>query len=272
MTQQLIRYEAACAALAECKAVDEVKAWADKAAAMQAYGRMAQDKGLEVDAAEIRIRAERRLGEMLAQQKEAGGLNRGAASMAGNQHTGKVVQSSQTTAPKLADVGISKDMSSRAQKLAAVPEAEFESEVGQWRERVSAEGQRVTHRLEKAGERAQKKTAKQLEAEQNAADAYGVDDPATLLEEAQRELEQMTALLKVAEADDKTAEALKWRRMYDNALRQQSEAMEKAHKESKRHEATYRKLARCGKAVGETDPDKIAPAVEAFVRQHRRAA
>lgn len=60
---QLIKYDAACRALAECKAVDEVKSWADKAAAMQAYGRMVKDKTMEVDAAEIRIRAERRLGD-----------------------------------------------------------------------------------------------------------------------------------------------------------------------------------------------------------------
>ena len=73
----LIKYDAACRALAECKAIDEVKGWADKAAAMQAYGRMAKDKTLEVDAAEIRIRAERRLGEMLAAQKADGGLNGG---------------------------------------------------------------------------------------------------------------------------------------------------------------------------------------------------
>lgn len=154
---QLIKYDAACRALAECKAVDEVKAWADKAAAMQAYGRMAKDKTLEVDASEIRIRAERRLGEMLTQQKAGGGMSKGAAGAGVNQHTSKEVRSSVATAPKLADAGISKDLSSRAQKLAAVPEAEFEAEVGAWRERVSAEGARVSARLEAAGAREQKK-------------------------------------------------------------------------------------------------------------------
>ena len=108
MSTQLIKYEAACRALAECKSVDEVKTWADKAAAMQAYGRMAKDKTLEVDAAEIRIRAERRLGEMLAAQKADGGLSKGAAGAGVNQHTPAEVRSSVTTAPKLADAGISK--------------------------------------------------------------------------------------------------------------------------------------------------------------------
>lgn len=153
---QLIKYEAACRAIAECKAIDEVKGLADKAAAMQAYGRMANDRTLEVDAAEIRIRAERRLGEMLTAQKADDGLNRGAASMAGNQHTGKLVRSSETTAPKLADAGISKDLSSRAQKLAAVPEAEFEAELAAKRERDKQDGARVSARLEKAGEKALK--------------------------------------------------------------------------------------------------------------------
>lgn len=58
----LVKYESACRALAECKAIDEVKEWVDKAAAMQAYSRMAKDKTLEIDAAEIRIRESAVLG------------------------------------------------------------------------------------------------------------------------------------------------------------------------------------------------------------------
>lgn len=143
---QLIKYEAACRAIAECKAIDEVKGLADKAAAMQAYGRMANDRTLEVDAAEIRIRAERRLGEMLAAQKAEGGLNRGAATPS----------SATSASPTLAAVGISHDLSSRAQKLAAVPEAEFEAELAAKRERDKQDGVRVSARLEKAGEKALK--------------------------------------------------------------------------------------------------------------------
>lgn len=160
---QLIKYEAACRALAECKAVDEVKDLHDKAAAMQAYGRMAKDKTLEVDAAEIRIRAERRLGEMLVAQKQEGGFAKPGPK--------SVVTDDRSI--RLADAGISKDLSSRAQKLAAVPEAEFEAEVGEWRERVQAETARVTTRLEKAGEKHAPADDFGPDAEELAADAAG---------------------------------------------------------------------------------------------------
>lgn len=271
MSTQLIKYEAACRALAECKSVDEVKTWADKAAAMQAYGRMAKDKTLEVDAAEIRIRAERRLGEMLAAQKADGGLSKGAAGAGVNQHTPAEVRSSVTTAPTLADAGISKDLSSRAQKLAAVPEAEFEAELAAKRERDQKEGARVTARLEKAGEREMAKAKKQRQPEPaNDADTgQSIDE---LIAEIQKENEQLHAQLKAMEADDTKAELRKALLQRDHAIRQQSEAMDKAHKSQDREKWAKRQLMRCGKAVGEEDPDKIAAAVEAFIRQYRKAA
>jgi hypothetical protein len=204
---QLIKYEAACTAIAECKAVDEVKAWADKAAAMQAYGRMAKDKTLEVDAAEIRIRAERRLGELISAQKASAGLNSGAAGLGINQYS--EVRSSETTAPKLADMGISKDLSSRSQKLAAVPEAEFESEVGEWRDRVKAEGARVTSRLEKAGERALKKEQAPAPSIPEGMVLYPkeeFEENLRLLDETRKDNESM---VKVFESDSQLDEAVK---------------------------------------------------------------
>ncbi len=144
----LTKYEAARGALADCKSVDEVKGWADRAAATQAYARMAKDKGLEVDAAEIRIRAERRLGEMLRDQKAAGGMSKGGRPP----ETGSVEEP--VNSPTLAEVGIDKKLSARAQRIAAVPEPEFEAEVKDWRGRVEEEGVRVSARLEAAGAKA----------------------------------------------------------------------------------------------------------------------
>lgn len=152
----LIKYEAARLALAECKSIDEAKDWADKAEAMRAYGRMAKDKSMEIDAAEIRLRAERRLGELILAQKESVGLNKGVR-MAGKAGSSAVVTNDHREIPTLADAGISKDLSSRAQKYAAVPPAEFDAIVENWRDKVSEEGVRVSLQLQAAGEKQAKK-------------------------------------------------------------------------------------------------------------------
>src|SRR5450631_4711571 len=69
----LILYEAARAALAAARNVDEVKKVLNEAAAIAAYSKIAKDRTLEADAVEIRKRAERRLGEMMAAQPKATG-------------------------------------------------------------------------------------------------------------------------------------------------------------------------------------------------------
>lgn len=125
---QLIRYEAARQAIAEYKTVDEVKDFRDKALAIEAYAKQANDYELERDAAIARVRAERRCGELLAEMEKATGA-RGTGS---NQYQLAEVRSRATTAPKtLSDLGITKDQSSKWQRLAAVPEAEFEAAVSQ---------------------------------------------------------------------------------------------------------------------------------------------
>jgi len=74
-------------------------------------------------AADYKIRAERRLGEIQAKVPKA----RARKGRKGFQR-----RSSETTdIPTLAEMGVSKDVSSRAQKLAAVPEDVFEAEIAE---------------------------------------------------------------------------------------------------------------------------------------------
>lgn len=97
-------------------------------------------------------------------------------------------------------------------------------------------------------------------------------DPTELLEELQRENESLLSQIKTLTAEDTKAELRKMILQRDHAIRQQSEAMDNAQREQKAHAYKHRQLMRCGKAVGEDDPFKIAAAVEAFVRQYKKAA
>lgn len=122
------------------------------------------------------------------------------------------------------------------------------------------------------GKPARKPSAAEQARQENADEANDGFDPLAALEEAQREVETLAAHIKALEASDTKAELRKALLQRDHAVRQQSEAMDSAVKARKREEWAVRQLQRCGKAVGESDPDKIAPAVEAFVRQYRKAA
>ena len=95
---------------------------------------------------------------------------------------------------------------------------------------------------------------------------------AELVDELQRENESLRAIIKASEADDLKAEAIKWRRAYEHAKREQGVAMNNAAKSQDREKFIVRMLRRCAKAVGiadpnHTDPRDIVKAVEVFARE-----
>jgi hypothetical protein len=70
--QPAASYIAARKALAQCRRVDEVKSIRDKAIAMEVYAYQQRDPQLAGDAAEIKMRALRRLGQLMELQRKAG--------------------------------------------------------------------------------------------------------------------------------------------------------------------------------------------------------
>jgi hypothetical protein len=94
---------------------DEVKDIRDKASAIEAYSRQARNTEAEWQACEIRLRAERKCGQLLAEREKA-------KASPGNQYTGKLDSPQRGAGPKtLEQLGVSKRQSERWQKLAAVP-------------------------------------------------------------------------------------------------------------------------------------------------------
>jgi hypothetical protein len=140
MGNNLQFYNAAKAALAKAVKVDEVTKIHGKAAAMKAAAKVAKDKDLEADAAEIRMRAERQLGVLMAAQKESVGANKGGRPS--KKKTGipetPVSASEKTGIPEtpvsekpgtLAEAGIDKNLAKKARTESAKSEQEFERDV-----------------------------------------------------------------------------------------------------------------------------------------------
>jgi len=144
--ETLVLYSAACRALAKARTTDEVRKIRSEAAALRAYAKQAKNRQLEVDAAEIRIRAERRVGELIAAQRQSVGLAKGGGTGA-NKHRRAAGTKQDPAAPTLAAAGIDKHLAERARKLAAVPEQQFETLVADWRDRSQQNGERVTSEL-----------------------------------------------------------------------------------------------------------------------------
>jgi N6-adenosine-specific RNA methylase IME4 len=106
--------------LAEATTIDEVKHIRDTAEAARGYAKkIGLSRDIIVHASTIKVRAERRLGEMLGSLPLA-------KSAPGNQHTGELDRSQNATGPiRLQDLGITKSDSSRAQQVASLPTATF---------------------------------------------------------------------------------------------------------------------------------------------------
>lgn len=126
-TTQLSVYDNAKRWIAQYEAVDDVKDFIDKTAAVQEYAKRAQDFELEHKAAVARLRAERKCGELLSSMEKAKGSQgqlKKKVPLGGRVDRPPKEQESKTQTLK--EMGLSKNQSSNYQRLAKVPEEKFE--------------------------------------------------------------------------------------------------------------------------------------------------
>lgn len=122
--KEVARLADALRMLQEVRSLQEVMNIHDTAEAISRYSRQA-DYGAQIidEASLIKLLAERRLGEILAEMP----LPKAAP---GNQHTSRTdVSHVATGPPRLKDLGISRSRSSRAQQIAALPKSKFDAYV-----------------------------------------------------------------------------------------------------------------------------------------------
>lgn len=150
----LAKYDAACRAIAEATATDELLSIRDTGDRLRAAAIVANNRDLEVQAAEIRIRAERRLGEMMEAQRAAGLLVRGRPKKGSAADPNSKVMT-------LADIGVDKRLADRARKLFAVPDTQFARELAKWREHALADSARVTVTLARTSDKRERRAEKE---------------------------------------------------------------------------------------------------------------
>lgn len=260
----------ASTALAEAVTISQTKKIVDVAAAAEIYARRQHlSEEAEQMAVTVKVEALRKLGEML----QAAPKNEGRKLAGRDSFGGAKTEPPKNAPPTLAELGLTKKESAVAQKLAAMPAKDFQQvRDGHVTVAKAIAAVDATKKPAPATKPEPKKTAQEVERDRLAEEAFGDVDPLAELEAAHAEVRLLTEHIAAMSADDAKAETLKWRRMYDAAVREQSKYMDLCDQAKKREAWNARQLARCGKAIGQADPEKIAAAVEAFVRSNSKVA
>jgi DNA repair exonuclease SbcCD ATPase subunit len=115
---ELVKYDAMCRAIDAAYEVDEAKGIRDKAIALEVYARQAHNTEAERRACEIRLRAERKAGAISAKLEKAQGFAKHS------RHRGENVA---TKTNQLEKAGVSEKQARQWEKLAAVPQRDFDA-------------------------------------------------------------------------------------------------------------------------------------------------
>jgi hypothetical protein len=117
LKSELVKYETYIVALNECHRVDEVKQIHDAAAALEAAAKIAMNTEAERKAVEIRVRAERRAGELMKAMQRGQTGPKLPATTAGNSDYRRTIERAK----------IPERTAQRWQELAEIPKERFEA-------------------------------------------------------------------------------------------------------------------------------------------------
>jgi len=123
-------YHALCQALADAKLIEDVLPLLDQIEHVKLYAKQVRNQELKADAEVYQLRAERRLGEIIAAAKAEGHFTQG--------HRVKNTGTELLPRATLNEVGVDKKLSARAQKYAAQPTEQFDLTVESAKERISS--------------------------------------------------------------------------------------------------------------------------------------
>lgn len=126
----LAQYERARAALAEATRIEQVLPILDEIEHVKLYAKQIADRELLADASVYQMKAERRLGEVIAAAKEAGHFKQGK----------RKKSEEELSRATLEEVGVDKKLSTRAQRAASISERAYEGMMQRRREAILAGG------------------------------------------------------------------------------------------------------------------------------------
>lgn len=126
-SEEVAVFNTAYGYLDNARTLDDIKELLSKAEAAKVYAKKAKMSMEMVNfASEIKLRAERKAGEMLRDMEK----QHGARGLGLNQYSDSndiEVESCSATPPTLQDINITKDQSSKWQRMANIPESDFEA-------------------------------------------------------------------------------------------------------------------------------------------------
>jgi N6-adenosine-specific RNA methylase IME4 len=153
----LLLYERANASLAEAIAVDEILQIRDEARMVAACARVAENRELEGNAVALRLRATRRLGQLMQAQKDTLGLNCGAAGGGKKDGSRGLLINPRDLRPTLGSQGIGKNLAQQARVLGGMADAAFEDKVVEARGSVARVFRRAVREVEIGLEREERR-------------------------------------------------------------------------------------------------------------------